>query len=106
MTVPIAVYAICCAWILFVGSTFKQHFLLTDVRVEWPEEKPQDEIFAFVHRGDLIAFFPMVSGRYRIIVAYQPGSALSMRSNNRLKDGGHTHNIIRGSSQILHPIAL
>lgn len=53
----------------FVGMAFEQSFAVGNVRLTW--ELPYDEIFAFVHRGSFIAYFPMVNGRCRVVIAYE-----------------------------------
>lgn len=53
----------------FAGATFEQSFAVGNVRLTW--ELPYDEIFAFVHRGSFIAYFPMADGRHRVVIAYE-----------------------------------
>jgi 2-polyprenyl-6-methoxyphenol hydroxylase-like FAD-dependent oxidoreductase len=53
----------------FAGTTFEQSFAVGNVRVTW--DLPYDEILAFVHRGNFIAYFPMADGRHRVVIAYE-----------------------------------
>ncbi len=53
----------------FAGTTFEQSFAVGNVRLSW--ELPYDEIVAFVHRGNFIAYFPMADGRHRVVIAYE-----------------------------------
>ncbi|HCI82735.1 MAG TPA: monooxygenase, partial [Ktedonobacter sp.] len=53
----------------FAGTTFEQSFAVGNVRLAW--ELPYDEIVACVHRGNFIAYFPMVDGRHRVVIAYE-----------------------------------
>jgi len=53
----------------FVGMTFEQSFAVGNVCLTW--DLPYDEIFAFVHRGSFIAYFPMADGRHRVVIAYE-----------------------------------
>lgn len=56
----------------FVGETFEQSFVTGNVRIQW--NMPPGEAYIFLHRGNFIAFFPLPeAGRYRVIIAYQPG---------------------------------
>ncbi len=57
----------------FVGESFEQSFAVGNVRLNW--ELPYDEIFAFVHRGSFIAYFPMVNRRCRVVIAYELNKA-------------------------------
>ncbi|MBV8717328.1 MAG: FAD-dependent monooxygenase [Chloroflexi bacterium] len=60
----------------FVGSTLEQSFAtfaVGNVRMEW--ELGSDEVFAFLHQGNFIGYFPMAGGRHRVVVAYAPDSA-------------------------------
>ncbi|HZR43599.1 MAG TPA: FAD-dependent monooxygenase [Ktedonobacteraceae bacterium] len=53
----------------FAGSSFEQSFAVGNVHLDW--ELPYDEIFAFVHGGSFIAYFPMVNRRCRVVIAYE-----------------------------------
>lgn len=53
----------------FAGTTFEQSFAVGNVHMTW--NLPYDEILAFVHRGNFIAYFPMVDGRHRVVIAYE-----------------------------------
>lgn len=53
----------------FAGEAFEQSFAVGNVRLEW--DLPYDEIFAFVHRGSFIAYFPMVERQCRVVIAYE-----------------------------------
>jgi 2-polyprenyl-6-methoxyphenol hydroxylase-like FAD-dependent oxidoreductase len=57
----------------FHGDSFEESFAVADVRVEW--DRPYDQLFAFLHRGAFMAFFPMAGGRHRVAVAYRPHTA-------------------------------
>lgn len=52
----------------FEGGAFREEFATADVRIDW--SLPMDELFAFLHRGDFIAYFPLVGGWHRVAVAY------------------------------------
>ncbi len=54
--------------VAFEGEAFEQRFAVADVRVAWP--LPGDEVFAFLNRGNFMAFFPMASGLHRVAIAY------------------------------------
>ncbi len=55
----------------FAGTTFEQSFAVGDVRLTW--DLSSDEIFAFLHQGNFIGYFPMADGRHRVVIAYAPG---------------------------------
>ncbi|HEX6482987.1 MAG TPA: FAD-dependent monooxygenase [Ktedonobacteraceae bacterium] len=55
----------------FTGTTFEQSFAVGNVRLTW--DLSYDEIFAFLHQGNFIGYFPMVDGRHRVVIAYEPG---------------------------------
>lgn len=57
----------------FAGAAFEQSFAVGNVRMSW--DLPYDEILAFVHRGSFIAYFPMVGGRHRVVIAYEMDKA-------------------------------
>ena len=52
----------------FEGGTFREEFATVDVRVQW--QLPGDELFAFLNRGNFIAYFPMAGGWHRVAIAY------------------------------------
>jgi 2-polyprenyl-6-methoxyphenol hydroxylase-like FAD-dependent oxidoreductase len=52
----------------FEGGAFREEFATVDVRVDWP--LPYDQLFAFLNRGNFIAYFPMVGGTHRVAIAY------------------------------------
>jgi 2-polyprenyl-6-methoxyphenol hydroxylase-like FAD-dependent oxidoreductase len=52
----------------FEGGAFREEFATADVRVHW--DLPPDELFAFLNRGNFIAYFPMVGGWHRVAIAY------------------------------------
>jgi 2-polyprenyl-6-methoxyphenol hydroxylase-like FAD-dependent oxidoreductase len=52
----------------FEGGAFREEFATADIRVEWG--LPPDELFAFLNRGNFIAYFPMVGGWHRVAIAY------------------------------------
>jgi 2-polyprenyl-6-methoxyphenol hydroxylase-like FAD-dependent oxidoreductase len=54
----------------FGGTVFEQHFALGDMQVAW--ERPDDRIAGFVGSGNLIAFFPLGGGRFRVMATYHP----------------------------------
>jgi 2-polyprenyl-6-methoxyphenol hydroxylase-like FAD-dependent oxidoreductase len=60
----------------FVGTTMEQSFAtfaVGNVRLDW--DLSHDEIFAFLHEGNFIAYFPMANGRHRVVIAYAPDKA-------------------------------
>ena len=57
----------------FAGTTFEQSFAVGNVRLAW--DLPYEEIFAFLHQGNFIGYFPMADGRHRVVIAYEPGKA-------------------------------
>jgi 2-polyprenyl-6-methoxyphenol hydroxylase-like FAD-dependent oxidoreductase len=52
----------------FEGGTFREEFAVADIRVDWA--RPYDELFAYLNRGNFIAYFPMVGGWHRVAIAY------------------------------------
>jgi 2-polyprenyl-6-methoxyphenol hydroxylase-like FAD-dependent oxidoreductase len=54
--------------VAFEGEAFEQRFAMADVRVAWP--LPGDEVFAFLNRGNFMAFFPMAGGLHRVAIAH------------------------------------
>jgi 2-polyprenyl-6-methoxyphenol hydroxylase-like FAD-dependent oxidoreductase len=59
----------------FAGTTFEQSFVVGNVRLTW--DLSSDEIFAFLHQGNFIGYFPMTDGRHRVVIAYEPGKVLT-----------------------------
>ena len=60
----------------FVGSTMEQSFAtfaVGNVRLDW--DLSYEEVFAFIHEGNFIGYFPMASGRHRLVIAYDPDRA-------------------------------
>ena len=57
----------------FVGSTFEQIFAAADVKIDW--NLTYNEGYAFLQRGNFIAYFPMQNGRHRVVIAYEPKKA-------------------------------
>jgi hypothetical protein len=54
----------------FKGTAFEQHFALGDMTVRW--ERPDDQVIGFLSTGNLLAFFPLGKGRFRVITTYRP----------------------------------
>ncbi|GFG49624.1 hypothetical protein CQY20_19105 [Mycolicibacterium agri] len=52
----------------FEGGAFREEFATADVRIDWG--LPMDELYAFLNRGNFIAYFPMVGGWHRVAIAY------------------------------------
>lgn len=52
----------------FEGGAFREEFATADIRVDW--RLPMGELFAFLNRGNFIAYFPMVGGWHRVAIAY------------------------------------
>jgi 2-polyprenyl-6-methoxyphenol hydroxylase-like FAD-dependent oxidoreductase len=52
----------------FEGGTFREEFAVADIRVDWP--LPYDELFAYLNRGNFVAYFPMAGGWHRVAIAY------------------------------------
>ena len=44
-----------------------------NVRLTW--DLSYAEVFAFLHRGNFIGYFPMANGRHRVVIAYAPDQA-------------------------------
>jgi hypothetical protein len=42
-----------------------------NVRLTW--DLAYDELFACLHQGNFIGYFPMADGRHRVVIAYEPG---------------------------------
>ncbi len=60
----------------FAGTTFEQSFAsfaVGNVRLTW--DLSYDEVFAFLHQGNFIGYFPMADGRHRVVIAYAPDKA-------------------------------
>jgi 2-polyprenyl-6-methoxyphenol hydroxylase-like FAD-dependent oxidoreductase len=57
----------------FVGSTMEQSFAtfaVGNIRLEW--DLSYEEVFAFLHEGNFIGYFPLANGRHRVVIAYDP----------------------------------
>lgn len=52
----------------FEGGKFREEFTVADIRVDWT--LPMDELFAYLNRGNFIAYFPMAGGWHRVAIAY------------------------------------
>jgi 2-polyprenyl-6-methoxyphenol hydroxylase-like FAD-dependent oxidoreductase len=52
----------------FEGNALEERFAVADLRVDW--RLPYDELFAFLHTGEFITFFPMRGGLHRVAIAY------------------------------------
>lgn len=88
----------------FGGTAFEQHFVLGDMEVAW--ERPNDRVVGFVGRGNLIAFFPLGGGRFRIIATYHPhpgGSVeeVTLRDMEQVVEACGLHGV-----SISHPVGL
>ena len=57
----------------FAGTAFEENFAVADLRMDW--SLPHDQFYAFLNRGNFVAYFPMPSGAYRIAVGYPKGHA-------------------------------
>ncbi len=57
----------------FAGTAFEENFAVADLRMDW--SLPHNEFYAFLNRGDFVAYFPMRSGAYRTAVGYRKGHA-------------------------------
>jgi 2-polyprenyl-6-methoxyphenol hydroxylase-like FAD-dependent oxidoreductase len=64
----------------FEGGAFREEFATADVRIDW--HLPMDELYAYLNRGDFIAYFPLVGGWHRVAVAYNtrraPGGEVTL----------------------------
>jgi 2-polyprenyl-6-methoxyphenol hydroxylase-like FAD-dependent oxidoreductase len=59
----------------FEGSSYEDHLIQADVRVEWPMKTEDDEILVFLHPQGPLACFPLFKdGRYRLIGFLLPGA--------------------------------
>jgi 2-polyprenyl-6-methoxyphenol hydroxylase-like FAD-dependent oxidoreductase len=54
----------------FAGTTSELSLAVGNVRLSW--NLPSDELFAFLHQGNFIGYFPMADGRHRVVIAYEP----------------------------------
>jgi len=52
----------------FEGGAFREEFATVDVRIDW--RLPMDELYAYLNRGNFIAYFPLVGGWHRVAIAY------------------------------------
>jgi 2-polyprenyl-6-methoxyphenol hydroxylase-like FAD-dependent oxidoreductase len=52
----------------FAGTAFEENFAVADLRMDW--SLPHDQFYAFLNRGNFVAYFPMPSGAYRTAVGY------------------------------------
>lgn len=73
----------------FAGTTFEQSFALADIHIDW--SLANDQIYAFLHKGDFIAYFPMDGGqRHRVIIAHQshtePSGDVTLEEVQRIID--------------------
>src|SRR6266487_1564606 len=57
----------------FAGTTSELSLAVGNVRLTW--DLSSDELFAFIHQGNFIGYFPMTDGRHRVVIAYEPGKA-------------------------------
>ncbi len=53
----------------FTGTTSEQSFAVGNVHLTW--DLSYDEIFAFLHQGNFIGYFPLADGRHRVVIAYE-----------------------------------
>ncbi|WP_257351530.1 FAD-dependent monooxygenase [Pseudalkalibacillus decolorationis] len=56
----------------FEGTTIDQTFALADIKLDW--KLPYNQSYAFVNKGQFIAFFPMKDGRHRILMTSKEDS--------------------------------
>jgi 2-polyprenyl-6-methoxyphenol hydroxylase-like FAD-dependent oxidoreductase len=49
----------------FEGETYEEAFASVDCHVDW--DKPEDELFGFIHEEGSAFFFPLGNSRYRIV---------------------------------------
>jgi 2-polyprenyl-6-methoxyphenol hydroxylase-like FAD-dependent oxidoreductase len=54
----------------FAGTTSELSLAVGNVRLTW--DLSYDEVFAFLHQGNFIGYFPMADGRHRVVIAYEP----------------------------------
>ena len=57
----------------FAGTTSELSLAVGNVRLTW--NLSYDELFAFLHQGNFIGYFPMADGRHRVVIAYEPDKA-------------------------------
>ena len=57
----------------FLGKAFEENFAVADVHLEWA--LPYNVFYAFLNRGNFVAYFPMPGDLHRLTVAYPPGRA-------------------------------
>jgi 2-polyprenyl-6-methoxyphenol hydroxylase-like FAD-dependent oxidoreductase len=55
----------------FAGTTSELSLAVGNVRLTW--DLAYDELFACLHQGNFIGYFPMADGRHRVVIAYEPG---------------------------------
>lgn len=55
----------------FAGTTSELNLAVGNVRLTW--DLSYDELFACLHQGNFIGYFPMADGRHRVVIAYAPG---------------------------------
>jgi len=55
----------------FAGTTSELSVAVGNARLTW--DLPSDELFAFLHQGNFIGYFPMADGHHRVVIAYAPG---------------------------------
>lgn len=72
----------------FEGTTMGQSFAVGNVSMHW--NVPADEIYGFARKGGFIAFFPMLDGRHRVVIAYDlkkaPEGAVTLEEIQRMID--------------------
>jgi 2-polyprenyl-6-methoxyphenol hydroxylase-like FAD-dependent oxidoreductase len=54
----------------FAGTTSELSLAVGNVRLTW--DLSSDELFAFLHQGNFIGYFPMADGHHRVVIAYEP----------------------------------
>ena len=59
----------------FAGTTSELSLAVGNVRLTW--NLSYDELFAFLHQGNFIGYFPLADGRHRVVIAYEPGKVLT-----------------------------
>ncbi|MBO0879399.1 MAG: FAD-dependent monooxygenase [Mycobacterium sp.] len=57
----------------FAGTAFEENFAVADLRMDW--SLPHAQFYAFLNRGNFVAYFPMPAGTYRTAVGYPKGQA-------------------------------
>src|SRR5260370_33286488 len=53
----------------FAGTTSELSVAVGNVRLTW--DLSSDELFAFLHQGNFIGYFPMAGGRHRVVICYE-----------------------------------